>query len=87
MQSSVIFKTLDNILSPVHNESYVIVQQKGAVGSRAVLNTAEAYALYAARVLEIEETPDQILNLIGENMREYYCYTTIFTVPHTQKKE
>jgi len=73
LQSTVILETLDNILSKSNQASFSSLQEVG-VGSQAVLQNAESYGLYAARVLEQQMGTGQTLNITGSNVGEYAYY-------------
>ena len=68
-QATVIVETLDNILSESNQESFDSLQEVG-VGSQAVLMNAEAFGLFAARVLAIDQEMESgtSINTTGENM-------------------
>ena len=66
-QSTVIFETLDNILSESNQISFSSLQEVG-VGSQSVLQNTESYGLYAAKVLEQQMGTGQTLNITGNTM-------------------
>ena len=67
--ATVIFETIDNILSERNQASFDSLQEVG-VGSQAVLMNAESFSLYAAQVLAMDESmePGQVVNITGENL-------------------
>ena len=62
---------MDNILSESNQASFSSLQEVD-VGSQAVLQNAETYGLYAARVLEQQMGTGQTLNITGENMGKHF---------------
>ena len=78
MQATVIFQVLDNILSESNQASFISLQEMGEVGSQAVLNNAETFGLYAARVLDQQMGTGQTLNITGDNMGWYAGISDIF---------
>ena len=57
-------------MSESNQASFSSLQEVG-VGSQAVLQNAESYGLYAARVLEQQMGTGQTLNITGENMGKH----------------